>query len=53
MKTKTKSCGDEDTYFIDGEMSKVGYNYIFLTAILIDFVIYRDENYYPQVFLEE
>ena len=32
-------------------MPIVGSNYICLAVLLIDFVLKKDENYYPQVFL--
>ena len=51
---KTKICyGDEATDFHDGEMQKVGFNYICLGVIWLNLVLKKDENYYPQVFLEE
>ena len=34
-------------------MPKVGSNYIFLAVTLIDFVVKKHENYYPQVFLRQ
>ena len=34
----------------DKEMPKVVSNYIFLAVIVIDFVLKKYENFYPQVF---
>ena len=34
-------------------MPKAGSNYIYLVVILVDFVLKKDENYYPQVLLKE
>ena len=34
-------------------MLLVDSNYICLVVVLIDFVLKKDEKYYPQVFLEE
>ena len=48
---KTKSYCDEATDFHDGEMPKVGCNYICLAVMLIDFDL-KKENYYPQVFFK-
>ena len=45
--------GDEDSDFPDKEMPKLGSNYICLVIILIGFVLKKDRNYYPQVFLKE
>ena len=53
LKTKIKYYSDETIYFNDKEMPKVGSSYTCLAVILINFVIKKDENYYPQVFLEE
>ena len=53
LKTKRKSYGDKFTDFHDKEMPKTGSNYTCLAVILIDYVIKKDENYYPQVLLRE
>ena len=53
LKTKIKYYGDETTDFHDEEMSKIDYNHICLEVVIIDFVLKKDKNYYPQVFLEE
>ena len=50
---KTKSYGDEATDFHDKEIPEVGSNDTNLAVILIYFVLKKDENYYPQVFLKE
>ena len=33
-------------------MPKAGSNYTYLAVILTDFVLKKDENYYPQAFLK-
>ena len=48
---RTKSYANETTDFHDEKMPKIGSNYICLAAILIDFVLKKDKNYYAQVFL--
>ena len=53
LKNKIRFFGDETTDFQNKEIPKVGSNYIFLTVILLDFVLKKDENYYLQVFLKE
>ena len=53
METKIKSYNDEATDFHDEEMPEVGSNCIFLVVILIDFVLKKDKNYHPRVFLKE
>ena len=50
---KTKSYDDEATDFHDKEIPEVGSNDTNLAVILIYFVLKKDENYYPQVFLKE
>ena len=50
LKTKIKSYGDEATDFLDKEISKVGSNYSCLAAILINFILRKEENYHLQVF---
>ena len=52
VKTKIKSYGDETTDFHDKETPKVGSNYTYLAVTWIDFVLKKDKNYYPQVFLK-
>ena len=53
LKNKVRSYGDEATDFHDEEMPKIGSNYVSLWVIIIDFVLKKDKNYYPLVFLEE
>ena len=53
LKTKIKSHGDEVTDFYDKEIFKVGSNHTCLAVISLDFVLKKDESYYPQVFLKE
>ena len=50
LKTKIKSYGDESTDFSDKEIPKIGSNYNCLKVIVIDFVLKKDESYYPKVF---
>ena len=45
--------GDEATDFLNEEMAKVDSNYTCLAVIEIDFILKKDENYYPQIFLIE
>ena len=51
LKTKIKSYGDEDTYFHDKEVPKVGSNYKFLVVIGLDSALKKEENYYQKMFL--
>ena len=51
LKSKISSYSDEITNF--HKKPKVGSNYPCLAVLLIDFVLKRDENYYPQVFLKK
>ena len=51
LNPKIKSYGDETIH--DEKMPKVGSNYICQAAVLIDFVLKKDNKYFPQVFLEE
>ena len=52
-KPKKKSYDDQAIDFHYKEIPKVGPNYSCLAVILIDFVLEKDENYYPQIFLKE
>ena len=52
-KTKIKSYHDEFTDFHDKEIPKLGSNYTCLAVILVGFVLKKDENYHPQMFLKE
>ena len=53
LKTKIKHYSDEATDFHDKEICKVGFDYICLAVLSVDFVLKKDESYYPQVFLKE
>ena len=53
LKTKIKSHGDEVTDFYDKRMPKVESNHTCLAVISLDSTVKNDDNYYPQVFLEE
>ena len=48
-----KCDSDEATDFHDREMPEIESNYTCLLVILTDFVLEKDESYYPQVFLKE
>ena len=45
--------GDEATDFLNEEMAKVDSNYTCLAVIETDFILKKNENYYPQIFLIE
>ena len=53
LKTKIKSHGDEDKYFYDKKIPKLGSNHTCLAAISLDSALKKDDYYYPQVFLKE
>ena len=53
LKSKTKFYSNNSTDFHDKDLLKVGSNYICLAVILIDFVLKKDQTYYPQVILKE
>ena len=53
LKTKIKSHDDEITDFYHKEIPKVDSNHTCLAVIRFDFVLKKDEIYYPQVFLKE
>ena len=53
LKTKIKSHGDEATDFYDQKFPKVGSSHTCLAVISLDSVLKKDDNYYPQVLLEE
>ena len=53
LKTKIRSYTHEATDFHDNEIPKVNSNYTCLAVALFDFVLKKDQNYYPQVFLKE
>lgn len=52
-KIKTKSYCNEDTEFRDKEIHILGSSYTSLAVMLIDFVLWKDENYYEQSVLKE
>ena len=53
LKTKTKSHGDEVTYFFDKEIPNVDSNHSCLAVISLDSALKKDKNCHPQVFLKE
>ena len=53
LKTKIRSYGDEAPDFHTRKIPEAGCNYICWMVILIDSVLKKDDNYYPQVFLKE
>ena len=53
LKTKIKSHGDEVTDFYGKTIPKANSNHSCLAVISLDFVLIKDENYYPQVFLKD
>ena len=52
LKTKIKFYGDQVTDFFDKEISKEGTTHTCLAVISLDSSLKKDENYYPQKFLE-
>ena len=50
LKTTIRSHGDEVTDFYDKEISKVDCNHSCLAVISLDFVLKKDESYYPRLF---
>ena len=53
MKTKIKSHGDEVTDFYDKKIPKVDSSHTWLAVISLDSALKKDDNYYPQVLLNE
>ena len=54
LKTKIKSYNRKfNTNFYNNKIPKESYQCIYLSVILVDSVFRTDENYYPQMFLEE
>ena len=49
LKTKLRSCSDKPADIYDKKVPEVGSNYTFLTVLLLDSVLKKDRNYYPQV----
>ena len=43
----------EATDFYDQEITKVGSNYPCPAVLLFNFILIKEQNYYPQVFLKE
>ena len=52
LKSKIKSHGDEVTDFYDKEVAKVDSNHTCLAVISLDYVLKKEENYYPELFLK-
>ena len=53
MKTKIKSHGDEVTDFYGKNVSKVDSNHTCLVVIALGSALKKDNNYHPQVLLNE
>ena len=53
LKTKIKSHCDEVTDFYKKKIPKLEYNHTCLAVISLDSALKKDDNYYPQVFIEE
>ena len=53
IKTKIKPHGDKVTNFYDKEIPKVVSNHTCLAVINLDFILKKDESFYPQVFLKQ
>ena len=53
MRTRIRSYGDKAANFHTGKILEGCSNYICWSVILIDSVLKKDENNYPQVFLKE
>ena len=53
LKTKRRYYSHEATGFYDKEAPKVDSNYTCLAVVLLDFVLKKNGNFYPQVFLKE
>ena len=51
LKTKLKSHGDEVADFYDKKIPELDSNHTCLEVISLDSVLKKDDNYYPQVFL--
>ena len=52
LRNKRKSYGDNAIYSHDKEIPEVGTNYSCL-AVTINFILKKDENHYPKVFLKK
>ena len=53
LKTKIQSHGDEVADFYDKKIPKLDFNHTCLTVITLDSALKKDDNYYPQVLIEE
>ena len=53
LKIKVRSYGDDDKEFNARKKPDAGSNYIWWSVILIDSVLEKDENCYPEVTLKE
>ena len=53
LKTKIRSYVDKTTDFCSRKIPEIGSNYIHWSVLVINSVLKKDENYYPQVFLKE
>ena len=54
IKNILKKCnGDKVTEFQDKKIPKVGSNHTCLVLFILDFVVKKNESFYPQVFLKE
>ena len=53
MKTKIRSYVDKTTDFCSRKKPETGSNYIHWSVLVINSVLKKDENCYPQVFLKE
>ena len=53
LKTKIKSHRDEVTDFYHKKIAKVGSNHTCLAVINLNSALYKNDNYYPQVFLKQ
>ena len=53
LKTKIRSYVDKTTDFCSRKKPETGSNYIHWSVLVINSVLKKDENYYPQVFLKE
>ena len=50
--TKISPCSDKPAGIYDKKVPKVGSNYTCLTVLLLDSVLKKDKNYYPQLLSE-
>ena len=52
LKTKIRPCSDKPADIHEKKVPKVRSNYTCLTLLLLDSVLKKDKNYYPQVLRE-